>query len=199
MKDLLNSILGLLEAAIYEPIRLETALANLSEKNLNFYSWIVLIPSALSISVGATYLSPPYTGNFMGMIGLAFLANLSMISVLPMILGAVIDFYAQRKQRTGNVHYSYNLCRFGMTIFIFFTPISVLFREIGLTGGIGYFSILLFLIGYYIIVVSKGIQFIYDLKTSDAVRFSLTAVLISGVFPFIFYFYISGSILHLIL
>lgn len=53
----------------------------------------------------------------------------------------------------------------------FFTPISVLFREIGLTGGIGYFSILLFLIGYYVTVVSKGIQFIYDLKTSDAVRF----------------------------
>ncbi|EMO62171.1 hypothetical protein LEP1GSC133_4965 [Leptospira borgpetersenii serovar Pomona str. 200901868] len=119
MKDLFNSILGLLEAAIYEPIRLETALANVSEKNLNFYSWIVFIPSALSVSVGATYLSPPYTGNSMGMIGLAFLANLSMISVLPMILGAVIDFYAQRKQRTGNVYYSYNLCRFGTTVFIF--------------------------------------------------------------------------------
>lgn len=83
--------------------------------------------------------------------------------------------------------------------FYFFTPISILFHEVGLTGGIGYFSILLFLIGYYVAIVSKGIQFIYDLKTSDAVRFSLTAVLISGVFPFVFYFYITGSILHLVL
>ncbi|EMJ94654.1 hypothetical protein [Leptospira alstonii] len=199
MKDLLNSILELLEAALYEPIRLETALANLSEKNLNLYSWIVLIPGALSISVGATYLSPPYTGSSMKMIGLAFLANLSMISILPTILGAMIDFYAQKKQRTGNVRYSYNLCRFGMAVFIFFTPLSILFREIGLTGGIGYFLILIFLIGYYVAIVSKGIQFIYDLKTSDAIRFSLTAVLISGAFPFVFYFYISGSILHLIL
>ncbi|EMF80140.1 hypothetical protein LEP1GSC188_2551 [Leptospira weilii serovar Topaz str. LT2116] len=55
------------------------------------------------------------------------------------------------------------------------------------------------MIGYYVAIVSKGIQFIYDLKTSDAVRFSLTAVLISGVFPFVFYFYITGSILHLVL
>ncbi|EMJ54902.1 hypothetical protein LEP1GSC013_4651 [Leptospira interrogans serovar Valbuzzi str. Duyster] len=57
MKELFNTILGLLEASIYEPIRLETALANISERNLNLYSWIVLIPSALSISVGATYIS----------------------------------------------------------------------------------------------------------------------------------------------
>lgn len=96
MKELFNTILGLLEASIYEPIRLETALANISERNLNLYSWIVLIPSALSISVGATYISPPYTGNSFGMIGLSFLANLSMISILPMILGAVIDFHAQK-------------------------------------------------------------------------------------------------------
>ncbi|TGN01370.1 hypothetical protein [Leptospira yasudae] len=199
MKDLLNYILEVLEASLYEPIRLEAALANLTEKNLNLFSWIVLIPSALSISVGATYLSPPYTSGSMGLIFLAFAANLSMISILPMMLGAVIDFHAQKKQRTGNVHYSYNLCRFGMAIFVFFTPLAILLRETGLTGGIGYFLILLFLIGYYIAILSRGIQYIYDLKTSDAVRFAITSAVISGAFPFVFYFYISGSILHLIL
>ncbi|PJZ51722.1 hypothetical protein [Leptospira adleri] len=199
MKDLLNSIIEVLEAVLYEPIRLEVALSNVPEKTLNLFSWMILIPSALSISVGATYLSPPYTSGSMGMIALAFLANLSMISTLPLILGAVIDFYAQKKERTGNVRFSHNLCRFAMSVFVFFTPLAILLRETGLTGGIGYLLILLFLIAYYVIVVSRGIQFIYDLKTSDAFRFSLTSILISGIFPFVFYFYISGSILHLIL
>lgn len=116
-----------------------------------------------------------------------------------MILGAVIDFQAQKKQRTGNVNYSYNLCRFGIGIFLFFAPLSILCRETGLTGGVGYFLILLFLIGYYITIISRGIQYVYDLKTSDAIRFSLTSIIIVGIFPFVFYLYASGSILHLIL
>ncbi|MDV6235448.1 hypothetical protein CH379_007395 [Leptospira ellisii] len=199
MKDLFNSILELLEAVLYEPIRLESALANLSEKSTNRFSWFVMIPSALSVSVGATYLSPPYTSGSITLILVAFAANLSLISILPMILGSVIDFHAQKKQRTANVNYTFNLCRFGTAIFVFFCPLSILLRETGLTGGIGYSLILVFLIGYYTMIVSKGIQFVYDLKTSDAIRFSLTSIAITGVFPFVFYLYLSGSILHLIL
>lgn len=70
----------------------------------------------------------------------------------------------------------------------FFAPIAILLRETGMTGGIGYFTILLFLIGYYVTILSKGIQFIYDLKTTDAVRFSLTAVFFPAHFLLYFIF-----------
>jgi hypothetical protein len=166
--------------------------------NLNWklFSKIAIIGASISLAVGSSYISPPYTKGFMVGIILATIANLFILMILPLILGSVIDYWAQGRERKGNAPMMVDFVGISIATLMLYAPICILFQTLGINGLGGSFLALIMVFISLALVVSRGVKYIYDIKDKDSIRFSIFALGVSILYPFLFNFYMTSYILN---
>ncbi|MCC5815748.1 MAG: hypothetical protein JJT78_13430 [Leptospira sp.] len=167
-----------------------------ADLNWKLFSKIAIIGSSLSLAVGSSYISPPYTKGFIVGIVLATIANFLILLILPLILGSVVDYWAQGRARKGNAPMMVSFVGISLAILMLYAPICILFQTLGINGlGGSFLALLLVFIGLAL-VVSRGVKYIYDIKDKDSIRFSVLALGVSLLYPFLFNFYMTSYILN---
>lgn len=168
------------------------------DRNLNWSlngKWIAVF-SALSLAVGSTYISPPYTKGFFIGVLIGSIANFFILLFLPVVLGAVLDYWAQKKERKGSAKMMVDFLSISISIFMLYAPLCILFQTLGLTGFGASLIVLVLNFAFFLLILSRGVKYIYDLKDQDSFRFALGAVAISFFYPLAFNFYMTSYFLH---
>ena len=154
--------------------------------------------AAFSISVGAVFLNPPYTKGFYGAIVFGTIADFLLLMILPFILGSLIDYFAQTKERPGRVRLMVVFADFSCVIYLAFFPMAVIFAELGILG-IGSYVILLFILTLlYLLNLSRGAKYIYEMKDRDSTRFVFISFAILSIVPLVFGIFFTSAIFSII-
>ncbi|MBE7411037.1 MAG: hypothetical protein L6Q54_11080 [Leptospiraceae bacterium] len=161
-------------------------------------SGILKLIAAFSISTGAVFLNPPYTKGFLGAIVFGVFADFLLLLILPFILGSLIDYFVQNKDRPGRVRLMVLFSDFSVLIYFLFFPISVIFAEFELLGVGAYILLLIILTILYLVNLSRGVKYIYELKERDSMRIVFFSFAIVSVIPFVFGIFFSSFVLSIL-
>ncbi|MCE9499649.1 MAG: hypothetical protein K8R21_03995, partial [Leptospira sp.] len=159
---------------------------------------IVRLIASFSLAVGSTMLHPPYTKGFIATIFLSQLANFALLSVVPYIIGSLIDYFAQNKDRPGKVRLMVLLTDYSSVIYFLFLPLSVVFLQAAIHGIVAYILIFFLLTVLYILNISRGAKYLYDLKDKDSIKFAFFSFFITISLPIVTTIFFSSAILSLL-
>ncbi len=163
-----------------------------------FASGIIRFLAAFSISVGSVFLNPPYTKGFFGAIVFGTFADFLLLTILPFIIGSLVDYFAQNKERPGRVRLMVLFSDFSVLIYLLFCPIAVILGEVGIFGVGAYILLLLILTIFYLLNLTRGAKYIYELKDKDSMRIVFLSFVIVSVVPLVFGIFFTSSIFSII-
>lgn len=196
MRDLIYDIVDLLEILFLEPFRYVDEMNEIPFAKSQSSNWVFSVIAAFSISTGMSLLTPPYTIASVGFLIFGFLANLIVMRFFPFIICVILDYYAQTKGRAAKVSLLLSFLRHIVLVFSIFGPISMIMVTFGVYGR--GFGILLLILHFllFALFLGRGVKYIYDLKDTDAFRFSYFALFIATGFPILFNIYTATTVLQ---
>ncbi|MDF3819696.1 hypothetical protein P3G55_07285 [Leptospira sp. 96542] len=196
MRDLFFDLVDVLELVFLDPLRYAEEIKEIPFAIAPVSNWLFSILAALSLAVGMSILSSPYTIATLSFLVFGFFANLVMFRFFPFFFGILADYYVQRKGRMSKITYLLLYVRHSVVLFLLFTPIAILMQALGFSGrGSGFYLLLLFLL-LFGLNCARGIKFIYELKSRDSILFAFYALGLSILFPFLFNLYTASSVLQ---
>ena len=159
---------------------------------------IIRLIASLSIAVGSTMLHPPYTKGFFATILLSQFANFALLTLVPYIIGSLIDYFAQNKERPGRVRLMVLLTDYSTVVYFLFLPVSVVFVQADIQGIGAYIFLFAVLTILYILNISRGAKYLYDLKDKDSIKFAFFSFFITISLPVVTSIFFSSAILSLL-
>lgn len=185
--------MDLLESAFMDPLQLEEDLKS-SPISLKLVMNAIALLNAFSIAVGFYILTIPATK--LVWIGILFsvIGNFVLFLLLPKVFGPILDSLAQKKDRPGKAFESIAASAISSSIFMLYTPIATISQALGGRGGLYGLIILLFLLFCYAFILARNVQYIYELKSQDSIRFTLRALSYTFLIPLTFFIYISVNL-----
>ncbi len=195
MRDKLFRLAEILESVFMDPIQF-IDLWESGKVVWKGYRQFFSIVSAISISIGSSYISPPYSREFYIPIVLAIVANYLVISFLPILVSSLVDSFAQGKERIGKSKLMSDFVGISVSTLLLYTPICIIFASVGLVGFLASIILLILSFALMAIINARAIKYIYDLKDRDALVYSFKAMGILIVYPMIFNFYLTSYIIN---
>ncbi|TGL44648.1 hypothetical protein [Leptospira perdikensis] len=194
MRDFFFDLVDVLELVFLDPLRYSEEIQEIPFAASPASSWLFSILAALSLSVGMSILSAPYTISTISFLVFGFIANLFMFRFFPFFYSLVADYYVQKKGRSQKLLFLLLFARHSVVLFLLFAPVSIVFHALGLSGlGSGFFLLLTFVL-LYCLALSRGLKSIYELRSRDSLRFSFYALGLTILFPFLMNLYTATSI-----
>lgn len=194
MRDFFFDLVDVLELVFLDPLRYSEEIQEIPFAASPASSWLFSILAALSLSVGMSILSAPYTISTISFLFFGFIANLFMFRFFPFFYSLVADYYVQKKGRSQKLLFLLMFARHSVVLFLLFAPVSIVFHAVGLSGlGSGFFLLLTFVL-LYCLALSRGLKSIYELRNRDSLRFSFYALGLTILFPFLMNLYTATSI-----
>ncbi|TGK80147.1 hypothetical protein EHQ31_16050 [Leptospira montravelensis] len=196
MRDFFFDLVDVLELVFLDPLRYSEEVQEIPFAASPVSSWMFSILSALSLSVGMSILSAPYTVSTLSFLFFGFIANLLLFRFFPFFYALVTDYYVQKKGRTPKLLFLILFARHSVVLFLLFAPVCIVFHSLGISGiGTGFFLLLSFIL-LYSLVLSRGLKSIYELRNRDSLKFSFYALGLTILFPFLMNLYTATSILQ---
>lgn len=196
MRDFFFDLVDVLELVFLDPLRYSEEIKEIPFAASPLSSWMFSVLSALSLSVGMSILSAPYTISTLSFLFFGFIANLFLFRFFPFFYALVADYYVQKKGRSQKLLFLLLFARHSVVLFLLFAPVSIVFHAVGLSGlGSGLLLLLTFIL-LYSLVVSRGLKSIYELRNRDSLKFSFYALGLTILFPFLMNLYTATSILQ---
>ncbi len=97
MRDFFFDLVDVLELVFLDPLRYSEEVQEIPFAASPVSNWLFSILSALSLSVGMSILSAPYTISTISFLFFGFIANLFMFRFFPFFYALVADYYVQKK------------------------------------------------------------------------------------------------------
>lgn len=196
MRDFFFDLVDTLELVFLDPLRYSEEVKEIPFAISSISSWLFSILAALSLSVGMSILSAPYTLSTLSFLFFGFIANLILFRFFPFFYSLVADYYVQKKGRTQKLLFLVMFARHATVLFLLFAPICIVFHAIGFSGVGSGFLLLLTFIALYGFVIARGLKSIYELRSRDSIRFSFYALGLTILFPFLMNLYTATSVLQ---
>ncbi|TGM23512.1 hypothetical protein EHQ82_05540 [Leptospira selangorensis] len=196
MRDFFFDLVDTLELVFLDPLRYSEEIKEIPFGVSGSSTWLFSTLSALSLSVGMSILSAPYTISTLSFLFFGFLANLILFRFFPFFYSLVADYYVQKKGRSQKLLFLVMFARHAIVLFLLFAPVCMVCHALGFSGvGSGFFLLLTFVI-LYGLLVARGLKSIYELRDSDSIRFSFYALGLTILFPFLMNLYTATSVLQ---
>lgn len=196
MRDFFFDLVDTLELVFLDPLRYSEEVKEIPFAISPISSWMFSVLSALSLSVGMSILSAPYTISTLSFLFFGFIANLILFRFFPFFYSLVADYYVQKKGRSQKLLFLVMFARHSIILFLVFAPVCIVFHAIGLSGvGSGFILLLTFIV-LYGLIIARGLKSIYELRNRDSIRFSFYALGLTILFPFLMNLYTATSVLQ---
>lgn len=195
MRQKLFELADVLDYALLNPLQFTNAW---EDTNIAWgsYGKLFSVLAGFSLAIGTYYISPPYLQNYIVPILMGAIANALILLVLPLVVGSLMDHFAQERERNGRSKMMVEFAGITQVAFLLYAPLCILFQAIGLQGFFGSLVAMLLVFGGFAFLNSRGIKYIYDLKDQDAIRYAFTALGVSFFYPFLFNFYLTNYIMN---
>ena len=186
LKEKFEQILEILEAVTLNPYRFPE-LAKTRKKELGFISELVTVFASLGLSVGAVYMTPPYTKSWQISILVMSTVFYLFFRILPLLFAAFADHSIRKsRERKENVMLAVLASRILLAVFILFTPFSVILVQSGLSGGRVYYALFVFFMLLYLYLAAKMLSVLYELEFKATIAVVLKSLGLVFVFPLLF-------------
>lgn len=194
MREWMLDLADIFELVFLEPFRYVEEINEIPLSESKSLSRIILVLSSLSIAVGSSLLSPPYTFSTISILVAGFFLNMVFLRLFVFFFAIAFDFFAQRKGRTSHTGEFQKFLKYALASFVLFAPISILLSAFGSNGSFSSVTLLFFFLLFFCILASRGGSFFYDLKPRDSLQFSFLTVGLSALFPLVFNLYTLTSV-----
>lgn len=155
--------------------------------------------SALSVAVGVVLLDPPYSSFFWAPLMLSWIANFLLLLVFPELFAGFMTLYLCQKRREMDPFELLTAVRYSIPVFLLYSPIAILCTEFRVPPFLGYIVIGFLLLTIFMVVVSRVVEYSYDIKRKEARRLGIRGIFALAMFPILFYLFASSYIVNLIL
>lgn len=198
MREWFLDVADIFELVFLEPFRYGDEIGEIPLSEKSSLPRLVLALGSLSLAVGSSLLSPPYTIATFSVLVLAFLLNMLFLRLFVFFFAICFDFFAQKKGRTSHSKDFQRYLQYALAFFVLFAPVSILLSALGSYGTFSSVSLLFLFLLFFSIIVSRGGTFLYDLKARDSLQFTFMTMGLSAFFPFVFNLYSITSIFQAI-
>ncbi len=158
-------------------------------KALKFNEFFCLLLGAISLSISAILVNPPYSSGYILLISLLAIGNYFFLSILSSFLSYSIDFKAKSLIKSGDFPSLVSSARCLNIVYIFSCPIAIVFSFIGMPSFAAFCGTLLFAVSSYVWIFSGFANDIYGMGAFRTFKNTISSVFFIIYTPFIILFY----------